>query len=83
VTRAGHDVPEWRYFAEALSWYDGQNLTGAQTFGVIQQVRQALRDGRITPADLGMHKVDPFEVFTASDGDPAIRGRNDVWALNP
>ena len=54
------DVPEWAYFSEALAWYDGAGLTGAQTFSVIQQVRQALRDGRITPADLGMIQASPF-----------------------
>lgn len=54
------DKPEWAYFAEALAWYPGHGLTGAQTFGVVQQVRQALADGRITPADLGLAEADPF-----------------------
>lgn len=45
---------DWRYFAEALAWYPGHGLTGAQVFGVVQQIRAALRDGRITPEDLGI-----------------------------
>jgi hypothetical protein len=60
ATESTMDVPEWSYFAEALAWYDGPNLTGAQTFGVIEALRQALRDGRVKPDDLGMVRVDPL-----------------------
>jgi hypothetical protein len=45
---------DWRYFSKACAWYPGSGLTGAQVFEVIEQVRAALRDGRITPADLGI-----------------------------
>ena len=60
-----NDKPEWAYFAEALAWYPGHGLTGAQVFGVVQQVRQALADGRITPSDLGLVEV---EVETRFEG---------------
>lgn len=29
---------------------------------------------------MGMERVEPFETFIAGDGEPAIRGRTDVWA---
>ena len=54
---ATSEQPEWAYFDEALCWYPGHNLTGAQRFSVVEQVRQALADGRITPADLGLVEV--------------------------
>lgn len=48
-------VDQWRYFAEALAWYPPHHgMTGAQVFGVIEQLRAALKDGRVTPADLGL-----------------------------
>lgn len=59
-TEAKGSTPEWAYFAEALAWYPGPTLTGAQVLGTIQRVRQALADGRITPADLGLVEADPF-----------------------
>lgn len=55
-----NDTPEWAYFAEAMAWYPGDSLTGAQVFSVVQRIRQALADRRITPADLGLVAADPF-----------------------
>lgn len=50
--------PEWVFFAEALAWHPhGHNLTGSQTFSVVESIRDALASGRITPADLGMEPM--------------------------
>lgn len=53
---ASETVPrDWRYFSDALAWYStGSDLTGAQTMAVVESMRLALADGRITPADLGI-----------------------------
>lgn len=63
--------PKGMSAVEVLDEIRAKRGTGAQTFGVVQQVRQALRDGRITPADLGMVKVEP-------SGGSGLRGRS-VW----
>lgn len=60
TSTANTEQPEWAYFDKALCWYPGHNLTGAQRFSVVEQVRQALADRRITPSDLGLVKADPF-----------------------